>query len=238
MSDSVLETIASTLAITNTQNVVIATAKVSKEIINQIGTIELKVPPTKVNENSLEWYGADALFIIESMWDLIQKTQGISISFAQKYGKVWSALRKTHSPLQVKKLIPEAIVPSKAHPLDTGFDISVVHVVKQEFGPGVVLYGTGLVVKPPDGYYIDMVARSSLCKSGWMVANCVGIIDAQYRGELCVPLCKINENAKPLELPARVGQIIIRELHVCDIEEVDEITSTQRGVGGFGSSGK
>ena len=232
-----LESIASTLNIVSTQPV-IAKATVSKELIDHLSEIELKVPPSEVSENSIQWYGADALFIIESLWDLIAKTQGISQTFAQKYGKVWSALRKTYSTLQVKKLIPEAIVPSKAHPLDTGFDISVVHIVKQEFGPGVVLYGTGLVVRPPDGYYIDLVARSSLCKTGWMVANCVGIIDAQYRGELCVPLCKINENAKPLELPARIGQIIIRELHVCDIEEVDEINSTQRGVGGFGSSGK
>ena len=232
-----LESIASTLNIVSTQPV-IAKATVSKELIDHLSEIELKVPPSEVSENSIQWYGADALFIIESLWDIIAKTQGISQTFAQKYGKVWSALRKTYSTLQVKKLIPEAIVPSKAHPLDTGFDISVVHIVKQEFGPGVVLYGTGLVVRPPDGYYIDLVARSSLCKTGWMVANCVGIIDAQYRGELCVPLCKINENAKPLELPARIGQIIIRELHVCDIEEVDEINSTQRGVGGFGSSGK
>ena len=237
MSQSTLEAIASTLQIVSTQPVV-AKATVSKEIIDQIPNIEFKVPPTNVSDGAIEWYGADALFIIESLWELIQKTQGISQTFAQKYGKVWSALRKTCTSLQVKKIHPQAIIPSKAHPLDTGFDISVVHIVKEEFGPGVVLYGTGLVVRPPDGYYIDMVARSSLCKSGWMVANCVGIIDAQYRGELCVPLCKINENAKPLELPARIGQIVIRELHVCDVEEVDEINSTQRGVGGFGSSGK
>jgi deoxyuridine 5'-triphosphate nucleotidohydrolase len=232
-----MEEIASTIKIASVTPVV-AEAKVSKEVIEKIDEIELKVRPSKVNEDSLEWYGADALFAIESLWELIQKTQGISQTLAQKYGKVWSALRKTYSTLQVKKIRPDAIIPSKAHPLDSGFDISVVHIVKREFGPGVILYGTGLVVRPPDGYYIDLVARSSLCKAGWMIANCVGIIDAQYRGELCVSLTKIHGNAKPLELPARIGQIIIRELHVCDVEEVDEICSTQRGAGGFGSSGK
>lgn len=232
-----MEAIASTITITSTQPV-IAEAKVSKEIIEKIGEIDLKVKPSKVNEDSLEWYGADALFAIESLWELIQKTQGISQTLAQKYGKVWSALRKTYSTLQVKKILPDAVVPSKAHPLDSGYDVTIVHVVKQEFGPGVVLYGTGLVVRPPDGYYIDLVARSSLCKMGYMIANCVGIIDAQYRGELCVPLAKIREDAAPLQLPARIGQIILRELHVCDVEEVDEIGSTQRGAGGFGSSGK
>ena len=237
MSEPTLEAIAKTIKITSTQPV-IACAKVPHEVIAKLQQFEHKVPPPEIIDDTIQWYGADALFAIESLWDLIQKTQGISQTFAQQYGKTWSALRKQYSTLQVKRLIPEAIIPSKAHPLDSGFDISVVHVVKEDFGPGVTLYGTGLVVRPPDGYYIDMVARSSLCKFGWMVANCVGIIDSQYRGELCVPLCKIREDARPLELPARIGQIIIRELHVCDIQEVEEINTTQRGVGGFGSSGK
>lgn len=228
--------IASTIKIDSTVPVVV-TASISPEIAKKINEIPLKIKPI-LEDNTLKWVGADGLFLVESLWEYIQKTQNISKSFAQSYGKIWAALRKTPTTLQVAKLIPEAIIPSKAHPLDTGYDISVVRVVKENFGPGVTLYGTGLIVRPPDGYYIDMVARSSLCKSGYYVANCVGIIDAQYRGELCVPLAKISPDAQPLQLPARIGQIVIRELHVCDIEEVADINTTARGTGGFGSSGK
>jgi dUTP pyrophosphatase len=231
-----MDSIASTVKITSTEPVT-ACAKF-EGTSEDLEKLELKVKPFSFKDNQLIWYGADALFFIESIWSDIQRTQGISQTFAQCYGKSWSSLRRTYSSLQVKKIIPEAIIPSKAHPLDTGYDVSVVRIVKENFGPGVVLYGTGLVVRPPDGYYIDLIARSSLCKMGYIIANSVGVIDAQYRGELCIPLAKISNDALPLQLPARIAQIVIRELHVCDIEEVDEIGSTQRGSNGFGSSGK
>ncbi|EAY11401.1 deoxyuridine 5'-triphosphate nucleotidohydrolase family protein [Trichomonas vaginalis G3] len=236
MSNPYLEAIAKTIDIKITHRVIVS-ATVSDEILSKLNEIPFNAKPVVENHNLL-WYGSDGLFLVESLWEYIQKTQNISLTFAQKYGRIWSALRKTPTTLQVSKIVPEAIIPSKAHPLDTGYDISVIRVVKENFGPGVTLYGTGLIIRPPDGYYVDMVARSSLCKSGYFVANCVGIIDAQYRGELCVPLAKISPDAKPLELPARIVQIIIRELHVCDIEEVADINSTSRGTGGFGSSGK
>ena len=66
----------------------------------------------------------------------------------------------------------------------------------------------------------------------------MGIIDAQYRGELCVPMFKLSPEAKDLELPARVAQIVVRRLEMVDMEVVDDVGATDRGAGGFGSSGK
>jgi len=239
MSQSIIDCIAGTIKIV-AHDPLTAQSIITEEYCVESALSVLKVPPL-VDPSCptvLTWIGADAMFIIESLWEKIQEKQGISLSLARVYGSFWKGLQQKYSTLQVQKMLPNAIIPSKAHPLDSGFDISVIRVVNPNFGPGVILYGTGLIVRPPDGFYLDMVSRSSLCKLGWMVANCVGVIDAQYRGELCVPLARLNPDAKELELPSRIAQIIIRPLEIVDVEEVEQINSTQRGTGGFGSSGK
>lgn len=232
-----VEAIAATIKIILDEDGVRAVAEIPEEMIPQLDSASLKNKP-HINGNVLTWFGGDAIYTVEALWPLIQEKQGIDVSFAQHYAKAWAHLQKSYSTLQVQKMIPEAVIPTKAHPLDSGFDLTVVRVVKPNFGPGVTLYGTGLIVRPPDGYYIDMVARSSTCKLGWGVANAVGIIDAQYRGELCVPMFKLSPDAQELELPARVAQMIVRRLELTEIEEVTDAGETQRGSGGFGSSGK
>lgn len=199
---------------------------------------QLKNPPADIDGNKLHWYGADGLFLIEQLWSLIQERRKISMTFAQKYGAAWKRCQQTYSCLQIQKIHPDAVVPTSGHILDSGFDITIIRVAKEDFGPGVTLYGTGLIVKPPDGYYLDIVARSSLGKQGYFLSNCVAIIDAQYRGELFIALAKLSPEAKPLQLPARVAQAIVRPLILTDIEVVDSINQTQRGSGGFGSTGK
>lgn len=204
---------------------------------------ELSAHPSELNmvgdgKMEVKWLQGDAIYLVEYLWDRIQIEQGITKTFAQEYGQALNTLRKRYSTLKVQKMFPEAIIPKKAHPLDSGFDVSVIRVINPNFGPGVVLFGTGLIVRPPDGYYIDLVLRSSVCKLGWGFANSVGIIDSQYRGELCISLFKLNENAKDLELPARIGQMILRPLICTDIEVMDDVGKTMRGVNGWGSSGK
>jgi dUTP pyrophosphatase len=235
MVDSVIGSIASSIRISSL-NPVVASAMIPTDLIDQVANCPLKVKPGILG-NCLTWSGADALFVMEDLWGDIQKSQGVSVTFAQNYGSAWASLQRTYSPLFVQKLIPEAVIPSKAHPLDSGFDITIVRIINPNFGPGVMLYGTGLVIRPPDGHYLDLVARSSLCKLGWGLANSVGIIDAQYRGELCVPLYKLSERAVELQLPLRIAQLIVRGLVMTDIEEVLDIGTTNRGTSGFGSSG-
>lgn len=134
-----------------------------------------------------------------------------------------------------KKTRIDAVAPSKAHITDTGYDLHLVEKVKEE--NGMVMYDTGIAVKPPHGYYFELVGRSSISKSGYIMANSVGIIDTSYRGSLKVALIKVNKDMPDLELPCRLVQLIPRQFLHLDAQEVDELDATSRGDGGFGSSG-
>jgi dUTP pyrophosphatase len=130
----------------------------------------------------------------------------------------------------------DAVMPSKSLPGDAGFDVTVLDVYK-DLGNGVKLYDTGVTVAPPAGYYLDLVARSSLVKHGYMLANGVGIIDNGYRGHILVALRKFDPTAPDLELPARVAQLVPRQIHdllIVPVKSLDE--NTERGAGGFGST--
>lgn len=235
ISKELIDAIASTIAI-ESNNPVIATATISESLLPLVTRDNISILPT-IEGNKLNWYNSDALYVIETIWPQIQEKQSITKTFAQAYGQAWASLQKSYSTLRVQKIYPNAVIPSKGHPLDTGYDVTAIRIAKENFGPGVTLFGTGLIIRPPDGYYIDMVARSSTCKLGWGIANHVGIIDAQYRGELCIPMFKLTPEAKDLELPARIAQIIVRRLELADVEEVNNVGETNRGAGGFGSTG-
>ena len=127
--------------------------------------------------------------------------------------------------------------PSKNKYTDSGYDLHLVSKIKEVFG--VSYFDTGITVEPSNGYYMEIVGRSSISKTGWMLANNVGIIDASYRGTIIVALVKINPLAVELELPAKIVQMIPRQLLIQEPIEVDEIkTNTSRGSGCFGSSDK
>lgn len=134
------------------------------------------------------------------------------------------------------KLRPDAVVPSKARASDAGYDLTVTHVAKA-LSDNVALYGTGLAIEPPFGYYFDLVPRSSISKTGYMLANSTGIIDPTYRGEVLVALRRVDSAATDLELPLRVAQLIPRPIIHFDVIEV-ELSETTRNDGGFGSTGK
>ena len=129
----------------------------------------------------------------------------------------------------------DAVLPSKSSPSDSGFDLTLIDIAKK-IGK-VTLYNTGVKVQPPFGMYFDMVPRSSVIKSGYMLANSVGIIDQGYTGEIMVPLIKIDPDAPDLQLPNRLVQLIPRKWHHMQIENVTELENTTRSEGGFGSTG-
>lgn len=136
---------------------------------------------------------------------------------------------------RVARARPDAVLPQKSRVSDSGYDVTLL-AVAQTRGP-VVLYSTGLLVQPPHGWYFDLVPRSSIIKSGYMLANNVGIIDRAYRGELLVPLVKIDQDAVDLVLPQRMVQLIPRPIaHFC-VQEVSSLDQTERAGRGFGSSG-
>lgn len=135
-----------------------------------------------------------------------------------------------------KKNIEGAYAPFKNRPSDTGFDL---HAIKLKSIKGNVHYfDTGISVEPSPGFYFDIVPRSSLSKTGWMLANSVGIIDSSYRGNIIIALIKVDSAAKDIEVPMRLVQLIPRQLiymNQLEISDFDE--NTVRGDGGFGSSG-
>lgn len=140
--------------------------------------------------------------------------------------------------LKVWKTHPDAVVPRKNNESDVGFDLTVIKVSKQ-LSDNVFLFDTGIKLQVPLGYYIEVVPRSSLSKSGWMLANSVGIIDNSYTGNIYVALVKIEELAKPIQLPFKGFQLIIRRQYGAYVREMTEETQTTiRGDGGFGSSDK
>jgi len=125
--------------------------------------------------------------------------------------------------------------PTKNKFTDSGYDLHLVSKIKEEFG--VHYFDTGITVEPSNGYYMEIVGRSSISKSGWMLANNVGIIDASYRGTIIVALIKVNPLAEDLKLPAKLVQMIPRQLLIQQPIEIEEINvDTSRGDGGFGSS--
>ena len=133
------------------------------------------------------------------------------------------------------KLLPDAKPPSKTNVTDSGYDLHLIRLLKEE--NGVVFYDTGIAVQPPHGYYFELVPRSSMSKTGYMLANSVGIIDASYTGSLKVALIKIVKDAPDIELPARLVQIIPKQFNHVRMEEGDDLQITKRADGGFGSSG-
>lgn len=138
--------------------------------------------------------------------------------------------------IQFMRTSNTAVVPTKAFATETGFDLTAISIHK-ELDNGVILYDTGIVVRPPEGYYTEIVPRSSISKTGWMLANNVGIIDSSYRGNLLIALVPTSDRSIPLELPFCKCQLILRKFEDAELEEVSDLDDTERGSGGFGSTG-
>jgi len=132
-----------------------------------------------------------------------------------------------------------AVFPLRASNDEVGFDLTIISKIK-DIDPYTSLYDTGVCVQPPDNYYFEVVPRSSLHKLGYILSNSVGIIDPSYRGTIKIALTKINKQAPALELPNKRFQLIPREFlsNIFTLSQVDELSETDRGEGGFGSTDK
>lgn len=140
--------------------------------------------------------------------------------------------------LPIKRLDPSVELPTYAYEGDAGLDLrSNEDVTLAPFERRLV--GTGLVIAIPEGYAGFVQPRSGLAlREGLSMANTPGLIDAHYRGELKV--CAINldpEKSIHIDRGERIAQLVIQQVPVVRLEEVDELDATDRGVGGFGSSG-
>ena len=139
--------------------------------------------------------------------------------------------------LKFKKHDPEAIIPKKAGKHEVGFDLVAIKLVKK-IGEKTFMYDTGISVQPPNGYYTEIIPRSSIVKTGYVLSNNTGIIDPTYRGTLKICLTKIDDTLPDLKLPFIKLQLILRKFILAKEEEVFDLTETERGEGGFGSTDK
>lgn len=137
--------------------------------------------------------------------------------------------------IKYKLLKEKAYVPIKANYNESGYDVTLIDIVKKV--NKVTLYGTGISVQPPQGWYFELVPRSSIIKSGYMMANSIGIIDQDYTGEIMVPLIKIDESLPDITLPNKIVQLIPKQWHAVEFIETS-LEETKRGDGGFGSTDK
>jgi dUTPase len=167
--------------------------------------------------------------------------------------------------VKIRKLEEKAIVPSRGHDTDSGWDLTIVgiHKIKGD----TIFFKTGLQVEPPSGHYFEVYPRSSISELPFMLANSVGIIDESYRGELIVAIRVLHPlvgngterdqypggmikalEARPASMSEvaglimakkpRIAQMILRKRLDFTIQEVTEdLSLTERSSGGFGSTG-
>jgi len=138
--------------------------------------------------------------------------------------------------IKIKKLDPNAIIPSYAKMDDAGMDLTALSLTVDPNG-FYTEYGTGLAIEIPEGYAGFIFPRSSASKTSQIQANCVGVIDSGYRGEIKVRLKELGNPRKLYQIGDRIAQIIIMPVPNVIFEEVDELNTTDRGEGGFGSTG-
>lgn len=142
-----------------------------------------------------------------------------------------------------KRVHPDAKLPSYAHEGDAGMDVYAVEDVRLQEGKPTIV-PTGLIAEIPTGYEIQVRPRSGLATKGVTVWNGPGTVDSGYRGPIGVILCYItpfNDETKiryfDIKKGDRIAQLVVAPVTKCEPVEIAEVTDTERGAGGFGSTG-
>ncbi len=139
--------------------------------------------------------------------------------------------------LAFRRIRPQAVLPAYAHPGDAGMDVCSAEAVRIPPG-GRALVPTGLAVRLPMGYEAQVRPRSGLAlKKGVTVLNAPGTIDAGYRGEIGVVLANLGEMDFDVKAGDRIAQLVVAPVTRPEIVETSELDETERGAGGFGSTG-
>ncbi|MCI6443705.1 MAG: dUTP diphosphatase [Clostridia bacterium] len=142
--------------------------------------------------------------------------------------------------IKVKKLKPDATVPTMGSKFAAGADLYSAEDADVVIEPSETKFiGTGLAMEIPEGYVGLVYARSGLaCKRGLAPANKVGVVDSDYRGEIKVALHNHGKEAQTVEKGERIAQMVIAPYLSVNYEEADALSETERGEGGFGSTGR
>lgn len=157
--------------------------------------------------------------------------------------------------IKIVRMAPDVVMPTKAHDTDAGFDLYAYcpDATFYSWESGCQLNVKGVKVRPnetykfhtgikmaiPDGYWGGIYARSGLAtKCGLRPANCVGVIDSSYRGEIIVAIHNDSNETQLVHNGDRIAQLVIQKVEPTVFEEVSELDETSRGESGFGGSGK
>lgn len=175
------------------------------------------------------------------------------------------AVKRSALVVKIKKLHPDAVIPAYAHSTDAGMDLTAIS--KEFDNHGNVVYGFGLAFEIPKGYVGLIFPRSSIYKTGMWLTNAVCVIDSGYRGEVTAKFALKHNGMMPSKLwhrlkylftgyirscgvisnynstgsynvGDRVAQMIIMPYPKVKFQEVEELSETERGEGGYGSTGK
>ena len=142
--------------------------------------------------------------------------------------------------VKIKKLNPNAHIPTAGSDKAAGYDLYACIEEAIEIQPQkMAKIGTGIAITPPEGYFGAIFARSGLStKRGLRPANCVGACDEDYTGEYIVVLYNDSNTIQTVEPGERIAQLVFLPYISVNMIEVDELEETERGDGGFGSTGK
>lgn len=142
--------------------------------------------------------------------------------------------------VKIKKISKNAFVPTYGSEFSAGADLYACLDSPLKIGSGETAFvHTGISLEIPQGFAGLVFARSGLsCKKDLAPANKVGVVDSDYRGEIMVALHNHGKETRTVEHGERVAQLLIMPYVTADFIESDELSSTERGAGGFGSTGK
>jgi dUTP pyrophosphatase len=136
--------------------------------------------------------------------------------------------------IKIKKLHPFAVLPKYAKQGDAGMDLTAVSL--ELINTDYIKYNFGLSFEIPEGFVGFIFPRSSCYKQDQILSNCVGVVDSGYRGEVsAVMICLTDKSYK---VGDRVAQLIVMPIPYVQFDEVDNLSDTERGAGGYGSTGK
>ena len=137
--------------------------------------------------------------------------------------------------VKIKKIHPNAIIPQYAKPGDAGLDLVAVTKIEHT---DLIEYGTGLAIEIPEGYVGLIFPRSSIKNYEVSLTNSVGVVDAGYRGEI---KAFFRKHSSPIcrhyEVLERIAQLVIIPIPTIELEQVEYLSDSERGTGGYGSTG-
>lgn len=138
--------------------------------------------------------------------------------------------------VKVKRLSDNAKLPEKSHNSDSGLDLTAT---SKDFDGKNFVYGTGIAIEVEEGYETYVYPRSSLSKKDLILANSVGVIDQNYRGEITLKFRHTTESRPNVyNVGDKIGQLVFKKRLDVDLIEVSELSDTDRGAGGYGSTGE